>query len=97
MNFRTRNSPPLFWPIFRSWGGIRWGSTVIGFKDGKNISNLDKQRLKIIQWVANLWWDDKKKKENSIINSFYKTTITFPLDGSKDNEYEFPEEVLEQQ
>ena len=45
--------------------------------------------------VVNLWFDDKKIKEDSIINSFYKTTITFPLDGSKGNEYEFPEEVLE--
>ena len=46
--------------------------------------------------VVNLWWNDEKIKEDSIINSFYKTTITFPLDGLKDNEYEFPEEVLEQ-
>ena len=33
--------------------------------------------------VVNLWFDDKKIKEDSIINSFYKTTITFLLDGSK--------------
>ena len=56
---------------------------LIGFKDDKKVSNLDKQRLKIIQWVVNIWWDDKKIKENSIINSFYKTKITFPLDGRK--------------
>ena len=43
---------------------------LIGFKDGKNVSNLDIQRLKIIQWVVNLWWDDKKIKENPIINLF---------------------------
>ena len=47
--------------------------------------------------VVNLWFDDKKIKEDSIINSFYKTTITFLLDGSKGNEYEFPEEVSEPQ
>ena len=28
---------------------------LIGFKDGKKVSNLDLQRLKIIQWVVNLW------------------------------------------
>ena len=56
---------------------------LIGFKDDKKVSNLDKQKLKIIQWVVNIWWDDKKIKENSIINSFYKTKITFPLDGRK--------------
>ena len=69
---------------------------LIGFKDDKKVSNLDIQRLIIIQWVVNIWWDDEKIKEKSIINSSDKTIITFPLDGSKDNDYEFPEEVLEQ-
>ena len=31
---------------------------LIGFKDDKKVSNLIIQRLKIIQWVVNLWWDD---------------------------------------
>ena len=69
---------------------------LIGFKDDKKVSNLDIQRLKIIQWVVNIWWDNERIKEKSIINSFDKTTITFPLDWSKENDYEFPEEVLEQ-
>ena len=63
---------------------------LIGFKDGKKVSNLVIQRLKIFQQIVNLWCYDKKIKEDSIINLFYKTTITFPLDGLKDNEYEFP-------
>lgn len=73
-----------------------YSNLLIGFKDDKKISNLDIQRLKIIQWVVNIWWDDVKIREKSIINSFDKITITFPLDRSKDNVYEFPEEVLEQ-
>jgi hypothetical protein len=28
---------------------------LIGFKEDKKVSNLDKQRFKIIQWVVNIW------------------------------------------
>jgi len=66
------------------------------FGDGKNPSQLDEQRLNIINWVIDVWWDDEKIKISSIINSFTKAGINYPLDGSKDEDFVFPEEVINQ-
>jgi hypothetical protein len=66
------------------------------FGDGKNPSPLDEQRLNIINWVIDVWWNDDKIKTSAIINSFTKAGINYPLDGSKDVEFVFPEEVINQ-
>lgn len=66
------------------------------FGDDKNPSDLDRQRLNVINWVIDVWWDDEKIKISSIINSFRKSAINYPLDGSKDVEFVFPDEVINQ-
>ena len=66
------------------------------FGDEKKPTLLDAQRLNIINWVMEVWWNDDKIKPSAIINSFNKAAITYPMDGSKDNDFIFPEEVLNQ-
>ena len=66
------------------------------FGDGKKPSQLDEQRLNIIYCVIDIWWDDEKIKPSAIVNSFNKAAINFPLDGSKDVEFVFPDEVINQ-
>jgi len=66
------------------------------FGDGKRPSTLDAQRLNIINWVIDVWWNDEKIKTSAIINSFNKAAISYPLDGSKDTDFVFPEEVMNQ-
>jgi len=76
------------------------GETLKGndnvFGDNKKPSQLDEQRLNIIKWVIDVWWSDEKIKTSAIINSFNKAAITYPLDGSKDVDFTFPEEVINQ-
>jgi len=66
------------------------------FGDGKRPSTLDAQRLNIVNWVIDVWWNDEKIKTSAIINSFNKAAISYPLDGSKDSDFVFPEEVMNQ-
>ena len=66
------------------------------FNDNKKISDKDLQRLKIVNMVMNVWYDDDLISKTTITNSYLKAGITFPLDGSKDDEFVFPEEVLNQ-
>jgi DNA-binding transcriptional MerR regulator len=66
------------------------------FGDGKRPSTLDAQRLNIINWVIDVWWNDEKIKTSAIINSFNKAAISYPLDGSKDSDFIFPDEVMNQ-
>ena len=66
------------------------------FKDNKKISDKDIQRLKIVDMVMKVWYDDDLINKVSITNSYLKAGITYPLDGSMDDEFEFPEEVLNQ-
>ena len=46
--------------------------------------------------VMKVWYDDDLINKVSITNSYLKAGITYPLDGSMDDEFEFPEEVLNQ-
>ena len=66
------------------------------FGDGKKPTLLDVQRLNIINWVIDVWRKKEKIKPSAIINSFNKAAITFPMDGSRYDEFIFPEEVLNQ-
>ena len=66
------------------------------FGDDKKATLVDAQRLNIINWVMDVWWNDEKIKPSAIINSFYKAAITYPMDGTKDDDFIFPEEVLNQ-
>jgi len=66
------------------------------FGDGKRPSTLDAQRLNIINWVIDVWWNDEKIKTSAIVNSFNKAAISYPLDGTKDSDFVFPEEVMNQ-
>ena len=52
------------------------------FGDEKKPTLLDAQRLNIINWVMEVWWNDDKIKPSAIINSFSKAAITYPMDGS---------------
>ena len=74
--------------------GIKSNDNVFG--DNKKPSQLDEKRLNIINWVIDVWWNDEKIKSSAIINSFNKTAISYPLDGSKDVDFVFPEEVINQ-
>ena len=47
-------------------------------------------------WVIDVWWDDEKIKISAILNSFSKAGINYPLDGSRDVDFVFPEEVINQ-
>ena len=44
----------------------------------------------------NVWYDVDVISKAIITNSYLKAGITFPLDGSMDDEFVFPEEVLNQ-
>ena len=66
------------------------------FNDNKKISDKDLQRLKIVNMVMNVWYDDDLISKTAITNSYLKAGITFPLDGGMDDEFVFPEEVLNQ-
>ena len=68
----------------------------IKFNDNLSYSNLDILRLNLIYWILLIWEDDDIIKLSTIIASFNKATITFPLDGSFDNKFEMPEEIIKQ-
>ena len=68
----------------------------IKFNDKLSVSNLDLLRLNLINWLFEIWEDNSLIKPSSIISSFKKATITYPLDGSLDNEFEMPEEIVKQ-
>ena len=68
----------------------------IKFKDNLSYSNLDILRLNLIYWILLIWEDDDIIKPSTIIASFNKATITFPLDGSFDSKFEMPEEIVQQ-
>ena len=68
----------------------------IKFKDNLSESNLDKLRLNLIYWILLIWEDDDIIKPSIIVTSFQKATIIFPLDGSFDNKFEMPEEIVQQ-
>jgi len=74
--------------------GLRNNDNIFG--DNKKPTKLDEQRLNIINWVIDIWWDDEKIKKSAIINSFNKAAISYPLDGSRDVDFCFPEEVINQ-
>lgn len=60
------------------------------------ISEANKLRLNLIEWILCIWEDDTLIKPSIITASFKKTTITYPLDGSMDIDFEMPEEIVNQ-
>ena len=68
----------------------------IKFNDNLNISNLDKLRLNLIYWTLLIWENDDLIKKSTIIASFNKSTISYPLDGSNDINFEMPKEIVDQ-
>ena len=64
------------------------------FGDIKKTSQLDEQRLNILNQVIDVRWDDEKIKTSTIINSFNKAEISYPLDSSKDADFVFPEKII---
>ena len=68
----------------------------VKFTDNLSIHNLDKLRLNLIEWILCIWEDDTLIKPFIITASFKKTTITYPLDGSMDIDFEMPEEIVNQ-
>ena len=68
----------------------------IKFNDNLTISNIDKLRLNLIYWTLLIWEKDDTIKKSTIIASFNKSTISYPLDGSNDNNFEMPDEIVDQ-
>ena len=68
----------------------------IKIKDKLSVSKLDLLRLNLINWILEIWEDNSLIKTSSIISSFKKESITLPLVGTLDNEFEMPEEVINQ-
>lgn len=64
-------------------------------QDIKISINLNEQRNKIINIISKIWWENENTiKTESIINIFYKSGISLPQDGSKDEEWNFPETII---
>ena len=58
------------------------------------INNLFKiSRELLIQLCYEIWYDNDIIKLETIKNSFTKAGISFPMDGSKDDDFVFPEET----
>ena len=58
------------------------------------INNLFKiSRELMIQWCYEIWYDDNIIKLENIKNSFTKSGISFPMDGSKDDDFVFPDDT----
>ena len=68
----------------------------IKIKDKLSVSKLDLLRLNLINWILEIWEDNSLIKTSSIISSFKKESITLPLVGTLDNEFEMLEEVINQ-
>ena len=49
-------------------------------------------RETMIQWCYEIWYDDNIITSNNIKNSFTKSSISFPMDGSKDDQFKFPDD-----
>ena len=64
-------------------------------KNLKNVKILKDRRHFIVNAVNDIWYDDRQIKKESIINSFFKASITFRLDGSDDDSFEFPDKFSE--
>jgi hypothetical protein len=65
----------------------------IKFNDNLTISNLDQLKLNLIYWILLIW---EKNDISTIIASFNKFTISYPLDGINDNNFKMPEEIVDQ-
>ena len=46
----------------------------------------------MIQWCYEIWYDDNIITSDNIKNSFTKTGISFPMDGSKNDQFKFPDD-----
>ena len=68
----------------------------IKFNDNLNISNLDKLRLNLIYWILLILENGDLIKKSTIIASFNKSTISYPLDGSNDINFEMAKEIVDQ-
>ena len=50
----------------------------------------------IVKFVYNSWWNEKDGiKKEFIINSFRKSWIKLKIDGSEDDLFEYPNEIVE--
>ena len=67
----------------------------IKFNDNLTISNIDKLSLNLIYWTLLILEKDDIIKKSTIIASFYKSTISYPLDGTKDNNLEMHVEIID--
>ena len=57
--------------------------------------DLYTRRNNIMNLVNKIWFSDDYIKKSAIINSFFKSSITFNIDGSDDEKFLFPEEINE--
>lgn len=59
-----------------------------------DVENDIKQRrqllLFVIKVINKIWKDEKIITKENIINSFFKSSITYNMDGSNDKKFEFP-------
>ena len=61
-------------------------SSTVGFK----------LRLNLIYWTLLILENDDLINKSSIIASFNKSTISYPLDGSNDINFEMPKKIIDQ-
>ena len=59
-----------------------------------DVENDIKQRrqllLFVIKVINKIWKDEKIITKENIINSFFKSSITYNMDGTNDKKFEFP-------
>ena len=56
---------------------------------------MKKRRSNIINLVNKIWFNDDYIKKSIIINSFFKSSIAFNMDGSDDEKFLFQETLNE--
>ena len=48
----------------------------------------------LIEWVISSWYEPNVISKDMIINSFKKTAISNKMDGTEDNMFEWPEDLI---
>ena len=69
---------------------------TIKLKNNLSENNLDKLRLNLIYRILLVQENDDIIKPFSIIASFKKSNIAYPLDGTSDNYFEMPSQIVNQ-
>lgn len=47
----------------------------------------------VINIINKIWKDENKITKENIVNSFFKSSLTYNMDGTNDEKFEFPSEL----